>query len=358
MRPGLRSGFGLLACRLLFLGAALSPGLARAVPAGPAAAPPSPGPAATSSSNAAPTSSQDEPLEQYRERFKQGMDRYRAGALTEAIGYWEPIYRELGDQKGYRLAYNLGVAYAELGDATRAAERLQSFLAETEARRTRGDELAPIVLKEEADARARVAVLAATKGRIQVEAGTPVRAVQIDAGEPRLAGFVAWVMPGEHVITFGPGTPEAQAERVTVQAGETVEVPPPPEPNPPQPPTKNPRRIEPSPPPVVRQERDRPFSFALVGLSGTLAVAAGVTSVLLENQAFHLNDEYNSELQGTRTISQDHRSKYNSARTLAYGAVGTAAGLGVLTAALATWYFFGGSERDVILTPGGIAGRF
>ena len=67
-------------------------------------------------------------MEQYRERFKQGMDRYKAGAPAEAIGYWEPIYRELGEQKGYRLAYNLGVAYAELGDATRAAERLESFL--------------------------------------------------------------------------------------------------------------------------------------------------------------------------------------------------------------------------------------
>ncbi|MGD0530463.1 MAG: hypothetical protein ABSE49_35345, partial [Polyangiaceae bacterium] len=47
-----------------------------------------------------PATTMDDPMEQYRERFKQGMDRYRAGAPAEAVGYWEPIYRELGEQKG------------------------------------------------------------------------------------------------------------------------------------------------------------------------------------------------------------------------------------------------------------------
>ena len=40
----------------------------------------------------------------------------RVLSLAEAVGYWEPIYRELGDEKGYRLAYDLGVVYQELGD--------------------------------------------------------------------------------------------------------------------------------------------------------------------------------------------------------------------------------------------------
>jgi len=80
----------------------------------------------------------DDALAEYRERFKQGMDRYNQGAAAEAIGYWQPIYRELGEQKGYRLAYNLGVAYAELGDATKAAEHLQAFVTEVDARRARG----------------------------------------------------------------------------------------------------------------------------------------------------------------------------------------------------------------------------
>ena len=163
-------------------------------------------------------------MAEFRERFKEGMDRYRAGALTEAIGYWDPIYRQLGEQKGYRLAYNLGVAYAEQGDATRAAERLQTFLVQVDARRTRGESLETIVQKEEADAKARLTVLTAIKGRFRIDAGSPPRAVQIDASEPRLTGFVAWVNPGEHSVTFSPGTPDTQALRVTVRAGETADV--------------------------------------------------------------------------------------------------------------------------------------
>ncbi|MBV9949199.1 MAG: hypothetical protein JOZ69_20285, partial [Myxococcales bacterium] len=147
-----------------------------------------------------------DPYAGYREPFKLGLERYRAGAVAEAIGHWEPIYRELGEEKGYRLAYDLGVAYQELGDATRAAERLQAFLAEFQARDLRGEPAEPMVVKEEADARARVARLVATKGRIRIAASTPPRTARVDASEPRVAGFVAWVTPGEHKVTFGAGT--------------------------------------------------------------------------------------------------------------------------------------------------------
>jgi hypothetical protein len=82
-------------------------------------------------SPAAPSaSSQEDPIEKYRERFKAGMDRYKAGDLAAAIATWEPILRELGEPKGYRLAYDLGVAYAELGDAPHAIERLQASFAD------------------------------------------------------------------------------------------------------------------------------------------------------------------------------------------------------------------------------------
>src|SRR5579859_3880105 len=180
--------------------------------------------AAPATTHLAAQAAPDDAMAEFRERFKEGMDRYRAGALAEAIGYWEPIYRQLGEQKGYRLAYNLGVAYAEQGDATRAAKRLQTFLGHVDARRAHGETLEPIVLREEADARSRIATLTALKGRLQIEAGSPARAVQIDANEPRLAGFVAWVTPGEHTVTFAPGTPDAQVLQVNVAAGEMVDV--------------------------------------------------------------------------------------------------------------------------------------
>ncbi len=311
-----------------------------------------------------PATSMDDPMDQYRERFKLGMDRYRAGAVAEAIGHWEPIYRELGEQKGYRLAYDLGVAYEELGDATRAAERLQSFLAEVDARRARGDTVPTLVIKDETDARTRVAGLMATKGRIHVEGGAQPRAAQVDASEPRLAGFVAWVTPGEHTVTFAPGAPEQQSQTVVVHAGESVDVtpapaPPPsptatlPEPSTPAPPST---ALPLAPPPVVtRRQTERPLPFSLVLVGGGLTVAAGVVSVPLEAHAWTLRNRYAGE---EPTVPSADRSSFENARTWAYVTVGSAIGLATVTAGLATWYFLGTSTREVVVTPRGVAGRF
>ena len=307
-----------------------------------------------------PQTSMDDPMEQFRERFKQGMDRYKAGAPAEAVGYWEPIYRELGEQRGYRLAYNLGVAYAELGDATRAAERLKSFLAEVDARRSRGDALAAIVTKEEADAQQRVAGLVASKGRIHVEAGSPPRAVQVDAGEPRLAGFVAWVTPGEHTVTFAPGSLDQETKTVTVQAGERVDV----AASPPAPAaTPAPTTIPPSPPsassiatapPLTRREIEHPFSSFVVLGAGAITVGVAVAAVPLHLHASSLYDQYAPQTSRTAADAQ----AFYDARTRAYVDTGAAIGLAAVTAGLAAWYFLGTSSREVTVTPGGIAGRF
>ncbi len=150
---------------------------------------------------------EDAAFAQYRERFKEGLDRYNDGAFTEAVGYWEPIYAELGEHEGYRLAYNLGVAYMQVGDATRAAERLAAFLAQVDERRAHGDALSGVVAKEEIDGRSRLTDLTANKGRIRFDPSTPPQAVKVDTAEPRLAGFVAWVSPGAHTVVLAPGTP-------------------------------------------------------------------------------------------------------------------------------------------------------
>jgi hypothetical protein len=303
----------------------------------------------------------DDPMAQYRERFKLGMDRYKAGAPAEAIGYWEPIYRELGEQKGYRLAYNLGVAYSELGDATRAAERLQAFLAEVDARRSRGDALASLVTKEESDARGRVAGLVATKGRVQVDAGAPPRAAQVDASEPRLAGFVAWVTPGDHTVTFAPGTPDQETKTVTVHAGEMVEVAPTPAPPPPAPapiplPSASPApSTAPAPaPPVFQHETQHPFSAAVVAIGGGITVAGVVAAVPLE---LHAQTLYNRAAAEHPIPTGDSQSFY-TARTWAYVTVGGTIGVAALTASLAAWYFLGTSSRELVVTPAGVVGRF
>lgn len=320
---------------------------------------------ATPAARAAPPPSvADDPLSDYRERFKQGMDRYKAGAFAEAIGYWEPIYRELGEQKGYRLAFNIGVAYQELGDATHAAEHLQAFLAQVDARRARGDSIPAIVQKEEQDARDRISALTASKGRIRVDPGSPPRPVQVDAMEPHVSTFVAWVNPGQHTVTFAPGTPDAQEKTLEVHAGDLVDVaPPPPPPAPPAVtppasaapgPTAAPALTPPPPAPVTRTETEHPFSPALLYVAGGLTLAAGIASIPLESHAWSLHDQY----AGENPIPSGDRSSFDGARTLAYGAIGATIGLGVVTAALATWYFVGTSQREVVVTPGGVAGRF
>ncbi|HEY3820035.1 MAG TPA: hypothetical protein VGL81_22875 [Polyangiaceae bacterium] len=302
----------------------------------------------------------DDPIAQYRERFKQGMDRYKAGAPAEAVGYWEPIYRELGEQKGYRLAYNLGVAYAELGDATRAAEHLASFLAEVDARRARGEAIASIVAREEGDARQRLAGLVATKGRIHVDAGSPPRAAQVDASEPRLAGFVAWVTPGDHTVVFAPETANQETKTVTVHAGELLDVAPSPPPTAPPPAapttappaTSSPLAPPPSPPPAVRQETRHPFSPAIIVLGSGLAAGAAIAAIPLEQHAWSL---YNQDAAGRTTAASQ---SFYTARTWAYVTVGGAIGLAAVTASVAAWYFLGASTREIVVTPVGVAGRF
>jgi hypothetical protein len=313
----------------------------------------------------APFEPDEDALAVYRGQFKRGIERYKAGALTEAIGYWDPIYRELGEQQGYRLAYDLGIAYQESGDPTHAAERLQSFLTEVDARRARGDSLAAIVEKEEADARQRIAGLTASTGRIHVGAVSAPRTARVDAREPRIAGFVAWVAPGDHTVTFAAGTPDAETKRVHVGAGEIVEVTPTPPPPPPPPPEPIIVRMPaPAPPVVTRQQTRHPFPWPLIAVSGGAALATAIVAVPLYNNTGALYDRLSAEA----AIPQSDRDNYSRARTTAYSVAGGAIGLAALTAGLAAWYFLGTSEREVTVSPAfapapggvslGAAGRF
>jgi hypothetical protein len=313
-------------------------------------------PAAALAEPAPPTP--DDPLTPYRNRFKLGMDRYKAGAMAEAIRYWEPVYRELGPQTGYRLAFDLGVAYGEIGDVTRATDRLQAFLDEAAARHARSETLEPIVLKEEDDARARIASYASTRGRIRVETGAVPLAAQVDGDEPRLAGFVAWVTPGAHAVTFAPGTSNAEVRTVEVHAGELAVVAPTP-PVPPAPesaaqPPPAPEAPAPEPPPRSPSTTTaivRPFAPPVLYVSGALTVAATVTAIVLEGEAASLHESYTAEQKNLGVIPEADRSRFATTRTWAYASVGGAVGLGAVTAGLATWYFLGASRGEAAVVP-------
>jgi hypothetical protein len=299
---------------------------------------------------------QEDPLAPYRERFKLGMERYKAGQVAEAIGYWEPVYRELGEQTGYRLAYDLAVAYSELGDATHAAELLQAFLREVDARRARGETLGALIDREDSDAHARITALLSSRGRIKIDAATPPSAAQVDAGEPRLGGFVAWVTPGPHVVVFAPGTAAAEARKVSVAAGELVELAPPaqaasPEVEPlpaPQPLTDSSAVAR--PPAAALPLEERSLSPVLIATGAGLTVTAAIGAVLLESHASALRDSLVARQAQSldHTIAPGDRQNFYESRTLAYAALATAIGLGAVTAGLATWYVWGRPVRATL----------
>jgi hypothetical protein len=313
-----------------------------------------------------PAATSEDPLSEHRERFKVGMDRYNAGAISEAIGYWEPIYRQLGAHTGYRLAYNLGVAYGHLGDATRAAERLQAFLDEVDARRGQGQALGAVVAKEESDAHDRLADLMATRGRIRIQAADPPVTVQVDASEPRLAGFVAWVQPGEHTVTFEPQGSASETKIVQANAGDLVDVTPPsPPPTPaatsvplpsPAPSSSGPRPTAQSPSIALPRadfasETTPPFSPAVLVAGAGLEVALAVAAIALESRAISLRDQIVSGQSVSGSISPGDRQRFDAARTWAYTAVGGVAGVGAITTGLVTWYLLGSSKHAALVEP-------
>lgn len=302
-----------------------------------------------------------DPLDALRERFRAGMEKYAAGAYAEAIVEWESIYRDLGPEKGYRLAFNLGRAYDAYGDPTRAAEHYEIYVRQVAARRERGEEIDAQVEKQDEQAKERLNELAATRGRIRVAAGATPTAARVDGGEVRLAGFVVYVAPGRHVVTFGTGA-SAQRREVVVREGEIVELAPPaPEPAP---------LPSPRPPPEPRYElrTERPFPAAVWIGFGAATLASVIVPVVTYSNASAIRDEYDSLPASERTRKQELAADYQSARSTAYATLAVPATFAALTGALFAWWTFGKSERRVPLEPRltvgagggqvGVAGRF
>jgi hypothetical protein len=295
----------------------------------------------------------DDALAPYRERFKQGMDLYEHGAAADAISVWEPVYRDLGEQRGYRLAYDLGVAYAALGDAPHAADRLQAFLNEVDSRRERGEPLGAAVTKDESDARARLARLATVLGRVQVVPGPRPFIARVDSGDPHGAGAIAWVTPGQHSVTFDPQTPDERTIAIDVAAGAMLELLPPApsatvQPQTPAGPLAS-AGVGSTRPQVMESPalQPAPFPPALIALGSGVTLAATVAAVALEIHASALRDDAVAEqARSGGTIPAGERASFETARTWAYVAVAGAAGVGALTAGLAAWYILGRAHGE------------
>lgn len=285
----------------------------------------------------------DDPMDPHRERFKVGYEKYVSGAVGEALQYWEPIYRELGPSRGYRLSYNIARAYETLGDATRAAERYESFLVEAKIRKDGNEQIEEIVERETVEAQSHLDALIQSHGRIHVLPTTPAETVRIDAVEPRLAGFVAFVPPGHHTVTFAPGTKGEEKKEIDIAAGELLDVVPTPEPE------------KPAPRPLREiQETKHPYGIGWLVAAGSVTALSIVAPVVAYSvaqakynsatEAFKLQTEVNEQ---TRLAND-----YLSARTTAYVMLAIPLVLGAATAGLTLGWVFG-KKTTVMLVPNG-----
>jgi tetratricopeptide (TPR) repeat protein len=264
----------------------------------------------------APALAEPDPLEPYRERFQLGLERFRAGDVHAAIQYWEAIRRQLGDEKAYRLMFNLGKAYEQLGDATLAAERYEVFLREADVAAQQGA-LDPAVQENVATARARMEALAASHARIRVLASARPGLVQVDQGEPRLGAFCAYVAPGKHTVTVDRDTPKQRSIAFALEAGQVVDVDPT---RPADAPASPPPRVTPAPPaqpPAVAVVHEPPFPAYVIAVAGGVTVASLAVPWVARRHALGIRNDYEDP---ATSVDRRHElaSDYDDAKTL-YG---------------------------------------
>lgn len=314
-----------------------------------------------------PAESEADALDPLRERFRAGLEKFRAGAFAEAILIWETIYRELGPDKGYRLAFNLARAYEQFGDPRRAAESYDAYVTSVARRREANEQLEPNVEKQEGDALARLAELSQSLGRIHFTAGRSA-VVRIDGAGERVgpaAGWIAYVTPGKpHVVTFDPGTPAQRNFEVNVARGEQVELSPPTLTE-----TPTPRATAaPRPPEPIEQQDNRPFPVGVIYVGAGIAVLSTALPIALYAHANGIRSDYDvaaGQAEASRTAGDTSAyamaetrgrtlgADYDEARTTAHVALAVPIVLGAATAGLAAWWLFGpkGSRASAFVAP-------
>jgi len=272
-------------------------------------------------SSASRARADDDPMVPYRERFRAGMARYEAGDLPSAIVDWESIYREVGAEKGYRVAFDLARAYDKTGDPIRAKEKYRAFLAVVDARRAAGLAIEAIVVQEESEARDWIAKSADTTDAAPLGNGV--------ASEPARPGPSASPSPS-------------------------------PVPSPLPFPSLSPS-VSPPPAPAKAQP---PFSPAFLISSGAATVAAIVVCGIEYANALSAENGFNAAANQPASVQQGYQTSYDNARPLAYASLGASVGFAAITAGLAVWYFTGTKWVVPVVGAGpggaeaGLVGRF
>ncbi len=279
----------------------------------------------------------DEVGGEMRGRFEAGLAHFRAGEMGQAIDVWTPIVDQMGDERAYRLLFNVGVAHEALGDATRAADHYERFLAQTEARAGRGQKVPPDVLSFRDEARGRLAALRAKYGRVRVGGDRGLLVAVRVGGARGSSGRTYYVAPGAHEVVLRAGAAEGEERRrVEVRAGEIVDVAPTPTPGAP------PRVLllpAPAPPP-----RAPPYSPWVVAAAGGAALASAALPLLLRDAAIGVAERYYDP--ATPNAERERLlSDYDAAKARYEWSWAVPSALAAGTAALAVYYFVGAKPR-------------
>ena len=274
-------------------------------PAAPTLAPSAPAPAASVASTDATAADA---------AFARGLSSFEAKHYAEAIATWEALATSLGEERGFRVLYNLGLAYEAEGDPTRAIERFEGFLRHLAAQSA---ELSRDLEERRQDAAERARALKSTRAGVLFPAPRGRECtVTIDGGPPRAAGFTAYVAPGEHTIELFSGSPDARKLRVTASLGRVLTVDTtPPAPPPPAPPP--PRLVLVAPP---ESPPDFPTPWVLGGgalclLSFGLPLGLGVHASSLRDDAEKLGPGHTQYSDALRRFD-DAREAYRTAYLL------------------------------------------
>lgn len=155
--------------------------------------------------------------------FKVGLEQYNRGAYANAISTWETLITTLGETSGFKVLYNLGLAYEETGNVTKAIDRYRAFLAQCAART--GAEQRELAVRM-TDAKRRVTELEAAHGKVFVRPPSrgPLVLTRVNGGEPRTAGYTVWLAPGKHIIELFVGTDHVKKIDLPVDKGGSYEI--------------------------------------------------------------------------------------------------------------------------------------
>lgn len=292
----------------------------------------------------------------YQAMLRSGGAQFENGDYVGAIGTWERLLQSIGEARGWKVLYNLGLAYEAVGDATYAMDRYGAFVRNVEASTEPAREG---IAERKADAIERMNRIRASHGQVRVRpAPGAIVLVRVDGGPERAAGFTAWLLPGEHRVDLGCGTDALHHITILVEAGRTSEVvtsEPPVRAPPLAPLAPSTAAQRPTASVAVASRKPFPTSWVLAG-TGAAAVSI-VLPVALGVRAKHKRDDAIALGPGNTRYSAAY-DDYESARRAYKISYVLPATFAAVTLGIAGYHWFSGGNAGAVkaaavVSPGG-----